>query len=77
MLKQKIKAAIQQDNRRMMMQNMQRQSMASWDSKYYLVSDFTNADQSDKWTEIKESLLAVAGFLFVIVATGVFYGWIV
>ena len=70
----KIRESIKRDNKRMMMQNMQRQAMSSWDSKYYLVSDFTNADQSDKWTEIKESVLAILGFVLMLVLAGVLYG---
>lgn len=68
-----VKQRILRENRRMQIENMQRQAMGGWDANYHLVSDFTNADNTNKWADITETLCAIATFVLVIVAVAVFY----
>ncbi len=72
MNKSTIKNRIISDNRRMQMENMQRQAMAGWDANYHLVADFTNADHSNKWAEIGNTVYAVAAFVLALCAVGVY-----
>lgn len=68
-----VKNRIQRANRQMQIENMQRQALGGWDANYHLVSDFTNADTSNKWREMAETLCAIASFVLVMVAVAVFY----
>lgn len=69
-----VKQRISRANKRMQLQNMQRQALGGWDANYHLVSDFTNADRSNKWDELKETACAVLTVGLIIVAVMVFVG---
>jgi hypothetical protein len=71
---QTVRQRIKLENRRMQMENMQRQAMAGWDANYHLVSDFTNADNSNKWAEISSTVYAAASLVLAIVSVGIFMG---
>lgn len=72
MNKHLVKARINRENRRMQLENMQRQAMAGWDANYHLVADFTNADHSNKWAEIGNTVYAVAAFVLALCAVCVY-----
>lgn len=69
---QTVRQRIKLENRRMQMENMQRQAMAGWDANYHLLADFTNADHSNKWAEIGNTVYAVAAFVLALCAVGVY-----
>ena len=68
----KVKQKLQAANRKMQMANMMRQSLAGWNAAYHIADDFVNADHSNKWADIGNTVYAVAAFVLALCAVGVY-----